>query len=97
MRTLQQLPELSSLITALDNVRFNYENEIAGLQTAFEALSEASADDYEPQNFPENALAYIARNTTVGTLLLAKANYATALFVEDVRNIINAIEAHDET
>ena len=97
MNSLQQLPELAHQITMLDNKRYDFDKEIAEIQTTYEALAEAGEDDYEPQSNAERALRYLARNTDISVALLSKVNFLTRLFIEDVQKIISDIEKLDDS
>ena len=97
MNSLQQLPELAHQITMLDNKRYDFDKEIAEIQTTYDALAEAGGDDNEPQSNAERALRYLARNTDIRVALLSKANFLTQLFIGDVKEIISDIERLDDS
>ena len=97
MTSLHKLPELAHQITMLDNKRYDFDKEIAEIQTANDALAEAGGDDYEPQSNAERALRYLAQNTDICVALLSKANFLTQLFIGDVKEIISDIEKLDDS
>ena len=95
MNGFRQVPELLNLLTKIDDKRIELEESLVMIGETYDTLSDAGADGYEPHTDAERALVYLARNTLVPQMMLAKANHLTNIFIQEVKDVILAIEALD--